>query len=67
MPRLTMKQARIGINATQEDIAKRMGMHPQTYSKLEKHPESVTIEQGKRFCEIVGVCFEDIFFGIDSN
>ena len=65
MKKITMKQARIGINATQEDIAKKMGIHPQTYSKIERQPERATIEQGIDFCKIVGVSFEEIFFGRD--
>ena len=60
---LTMKQARIGAGLKQQDIADRMGVHVQTYQRMEKHPEDITIRQGKLFAQIVGLPFEVIFFG----
>jgi len=64
---ITMKQARVGANMTQQDVADKMGIHVQTYQRMENHPEDITIKQGKLFSNIVGVCFEDIFFTKDSN
>ena len=64
---ITMKQARVGIDATQQDIADKMGVHVQTYARMEKHPEDVTISQAVKFAEIVGLSVSDIFFGISSN
>ena len=61
--RISMKQARVGANLTQAQIADKMKIHPQTYAKIEKHPGSATIDQAKRFVKIVGVSFDDIFFG----
>ena len=63
----TMKQARVGINATQQDIADRMGIHVQTYAKLEKNPEDVTVGQAVLFAKIVNLPISDIFFGTNSN
>ena len=63
----TMKQARVGISATQQDIADRMGIHVQTYSRLEKNPENVTVGQAVLFAKIVNLPISDIFFGNNSN
>lgn len=60
--RISMKQARVGANLTQAQIAKKMKIHPQTYAKIEKHPGTATIEQAFRFAEITGVSIDDIFF-----
>jgi DNA-binding XRE family transcriptional regulator len=64
---LTMKQARIGANLTMQEIAEKMGIHYQTYSRMEAHPEDVTIKEAYKFAEITGLNFEDIFFGCKSN
>lgn len=62
---ITMKQARVGINATQQDIADEMGVHVQTYARMERHPEDMTIAQAKRFSEIVRRPVGDIYFGLE--
>ena len=59
---LTMKQARIGIEATQQEIADKLGVHVQTYARMEKHPEDMTIKQALMFAEIVGLQISDISF-----
>ena len=64
---VTMKQARVGANMTQQDVADRLGVHVQTYQRMESHPGDVTIKQGKIFADIVGLNFDDIFFDTDSN
>lgn len=64
---MTMKMARVGANLTQQEIADKMGIHVQTYSKMENDSESVTIREAKQFSEIVGVAWTDIFFGSESN
>ncbi len=64
---ITMKQARVGANMTQQDVADRLGVHVQTYQRMESHPGDVTIRQGRAFAEIVGLKFDDIFFDTISN
>ena len=64
---ITMKQARVGANMTQQQVADQLGVHVQTYQRMEQHPQDVTIKQGKEFSDIVGYRFEDIFFDNDSN
>ena len=60
---ITMKQARVGANLTQADVAAKMGVHTQTYMRLEKHSGDMKIKQAKKFAKIVGLNFDDIFFG----
>ena len=38
---MTMKMARVGANLTQQQIADKMGIHVQTYLKMEKDSEIV--------------------------
>ena len=64
---ITMKQARVGAKMTQQQVADKLGVHVQTYQRMEQNPQDVTIKQGKEFSEIVGYNFEDVFFGIESN
>lgn len=64
---ITMKQARVGADLTQAAVAEKMGVHPTTYFKMEKHPEDLTIKQAKRFSKIVGLKFDDILFMDESN
>lgn len=64
---VTMKQARVGANLTQKNVADELGVHVQTYMRMESHPEDVTIKQGLLFAKIVGLNFEDIFFADGSN
>lgn len=59
---ITMKQARIGIGATQAEMAGKMGIHVQTYASLERNPNRVTIAQAIQFAEITGHSVMDIFF-----
>lgn len=67
MLQISMKQARVGAKLTQQEIADKMGIHVQTYQRMESHPGDVTIRQGKIFAEIVGLNFDDIFFDTNSN
>ena len=64
---VTMKQARVGADMTQQEVADKLGVHVQTYQRMESHPGDVTIKQGKNFAEIVGLRFDDIFFFFFSN
>ncbi|WP_234396987.1 helix-turn-helix domain-containing protein [Bacillus massiliglaciei] len=52
---------------TQRDIAKRLGIHVQTYSKMEKDPDNVTIGEAKKICRILDVSYDFIFFNHDST
>lgn len=62
-----MKMARVGANLTMKEVAEKMGIHEQTYAKMEKNPEEISIKDSKIFAEIVGVPWADIFFQNNSN
>lgn len=64
---ISMKMARVGANLTKQQIADKMGVHVQTYSKMENDPESMSIKDAKLFCNIVGISYSDIFFSNNSN
>ena len=64
---MTMKMARVGAGLTQQQVADKMGIHAQTYSKMENDSEGVTIREAKLFSQIVGVPWAEIFFGTESN
>ncbi|MGE6379878.1 helix-turn-helix domain-containing protein [Peribacillus muralis] len=64
---LTLKQARLIKGFTQRDIATKLGVHVQTYSKMEKQPEEVTIREAKKICEILELSYDFIFFNVDST
>ena len=64
---MTLKQARVGINATQQDIADKLSVHVQTYMNWEKHPEDMSVKDAMLFSKIVGVPFEQLFFLTDNS
>ncbi|WP_260286773.1 helix-turn-helix transcriptional regulator [Peribacillus aracenensis] len=64
---LTLKQARLIKGFTQREIAKKLGVHVQTYSKMEKNPGDVTIKEAKKICDILDLSYDFIFFNVDST
>ena len=60
--KLSLKAARVDANLTQEDMAKALNIHVQTYRKLEEKPDTATIEQAKIISERVGRSYNEIFF-----
>lgn len=63
----SVKQARLMRNLKQDEIAKKLGIHVQTYRKIEKNPDSATIEQAKKISEIVKIPYDQIFFSDNST
>ncbi|MBT2615095.1 MULTISPECIES: helix-turn-helix transcriptional regulator [unclassified Bacillus (in: firmicutes)] len=64
---LTLKQARLLRGFTQREIASKLGVHVQTYSKMEKQPDDVTIKEAKKICDILDLSYDFIFFNVDST
>ncbi|WP_350300626.1 helix-turn-helix domain-containing protein [Peribacillus frigoritolerans] len=64
---LTLKQARLLKGFTQREIASKLGVHVQTYSKMEKQPDDVTIKEAKKICDILDLSYDFIFFNADST
>ncbi len=64
---VTVKQARTLAELTQEVMAEKMGIHVQTYRKIEKNPEVASIKQAEQISSITGLQFNQIFFGVNST
>jgi DNA-binding XRE family transcriptional regulator len=64
---ISVKMARVGANLTQQQMADEMGIHVQTYAKMENNPGSMSIDDAKLFSRIVGVPWTEIFFDDNSN
>lgn len=64
---ITVKGARVNAGKTQKEIASELGIHVQTYMKLEKHPEKFTIARAKEFVRCVGQDAGDIIFTKDLD
>ncbi|GAB1798656.1 hypothetical protein PMEGAS228_51740 [Priestia megaterium] len=65
--KFTLKQARLLKGFTQKELAEKLGIHTHTYSKMEKHPDDVTIGEAKKISEILGFSYDFIFFNDDST
>ncbi|MED3888263.1 helix-turn-helix transcriptional regulator [Priestia aryabhattai] len=65
--KFTLKQARLLKGLTQKELAAKLGVHAQTYSKMERHPDDVTIGEAKQISEILGFSYDFIFFNDNST
>ena len=59
---LSLKQHRLIKEKTQEEMANLLGVHVQTYRKLEENPEDISIKKAKKIAEYLGVPYNDIYF-----
>ena len=62
--KITVKQARVGVEMTQEEMAEKLGVSLSTYAQWEKAPEKrMTYENVVKFARITGVSLEDLKMG----
>ena len=54
MEDISLKQARLLREKTQDYMAELLGIHVQTYRKLEQNPDSVTVGQAKVISKNLG-------------
>lgn len=59
---LTLKAWRMAKGVTQEELAKALNMHPNTYRMYENEPQRMSIEKGYLACAFLGVDFDDVIF-----
>lgn len=59
---ITMKQARVGVDMTQRQMAEAMGCSYNTYRKWEKHPAEMPIKAAQTFCSITKLTYDQIHF-----
>ena len=67
MESITLKQARLLREKTQEHMANLLGIHVQTYRKLEENPDEVTIGQAKLLSEDLRFSYDTIFLTNNST
>lgn len=60
--RKTVAETRQELGITMQEMADKLGITRQTYSKLESNPEEMSIRDARLICMIFGKKFEDIFF-----
>ncbi len=65
--KFTLKQARLLKGLKQEEMAKRLGVHVQTYRRMEKQPDTVTVGDAKKISEILQMDYDYLFFNDDST
>ncbi len=58
----TMRQARDYAHKTQQECADFLGIHVQTYRRIEENSKTATIEQARKFSDFTGVPFDSIVF-----
>ena len=59
---LSLKQMRLIKEKTQDEMAEKLGIHVQTYRKLEENPDEVTVKQAKIISDFLGVSYDDSVF-----
>lgn len=63
----TVKQARKYANLTQNEMADRMGIHRNTYMRIERNISLATVRQINQIAQITGIPMADIFLLEDST
>ena len=64
---ITPEIARRIAGLTQQEVADRMGVHVQTYGKMEKNPQDMSIKEAVLFADIVGMKWTDLCYVVNSN
>lgn len=64
---MTLERARKNVGLTQQDMADELGVSRPTYAKIEANPDTATVLQAKRICEVLSRPYERIFFRRDAS
>ena len=59
---LTLKQWRLAKEISQEEMAKRCGVHRNTYAAWEKNPNNISVENAVVIAEALKESVDTIFF-----
>lgn len=62
---INLKQARLLRGRKQTEMAEKLNVQVQTYRKLERNPDLVTIGQAKIISDYLNIPYDNIFFGRD--
>lgn len=63
----TIKQARKYAGLTQEQLGKTIGVHRQTYMRIEKDPTTATIGQINKISDVTGIPVGDFILAQHST
>lgn len=61
--RLTLEAARKNVGYSQEEVAKIIGVHPQTYSAWERDSSKLSVKESNELARIYKVPANLLFFG----
>ncbi len=59
---LTLKQWRLAKEISQEEMAKKCGVHRNTYASWEEVPETISVGHAKTIAKALGESVNKIFF-----
>jgi DNA-binding XRE family transcriptional regulator len=57
----TLRETRIALKLTQEEVANAIGVSQKTLSNIEKHLTSPTLEDCVNLCKLYGIKVKDLF------
>ena len=64
--RFTLKELRARNNMTQEEAARALGVHPNTYRGWEQNPGMIQMAKLYAIAELFKVPIDDIFLGLNT-
>ena len=64
---MNLVETRTQAGYTMQDMADELGITRQTYSKMEKDANLVSVSDARKIAEILHSDVNDIFFGTDCN
>ena len=64
---MKLVEARKQARYSQQNVADELGISRQTYIRMEKNPEDISINDAKVLAKMFGVSIEDIFFTSNCN
>ncbi|PFK03591.1 helix-turn-helix domain-containing protein [Bacillus cereus] len=64
---LTIRQVRLAKGIKQKAVAEQLNVHVDTYRKMEKNPDDITIGEAKIICDFLEISYDHIFFNGNST
>ena len=60
--RISLRSARMMRGITQAEMAKKLGVHRNTYANWEENPEDISMKKADEICTILNLTADDIIF-----
>ncbi|MCQ6529873.1 helix-turn-helix domain-containing protein [Bacillus mycoides] len=64
---LTIRQVRLAKGIKQTAVAEQLNVHVDTYRKMERNPDDITIGEAKKICNFLEISYDHIFFNDNST